>query len=106
MPIKIICDNLPASSLIPSLIAVHGAPSSCSSLISLRATRLPVSLLRPLNTVAYVPCKTVYKHILRQGTTYVTTVYGRITPPTTTTVGKNHHNIYINIKGSTTAFQK
>ena len=38
-----------------SLIAVQGAPSSCSSLISFRATRLSVSLLLPLNTVAYVP---------------------------------------------------
>lgn len=36
----------------PSLIAVHGAPSSCSSRISFSATRLSVSLLRPLNTVA------------------------------------------------------
>lgn len=40
---------------IPSLIAVHGAPSSCSSLISFSATRLSVSLLLPLKTVAYVP---------------------------------------------------
>ena len=39
-----------------SLMAVHGAPSSCSSLISFRATSLPVMLLRPLYTVAYVPC--------------------------------------------------
>ncbi|TNN82113.1 hypothetical protein EYF80_007759 [Liparis tanakae] len=36
-------------------MAVHGAPSSCSSLISFSATRLSVSLLLPLNTVAYVP---------------------------------------------------
>lgn len=33
-------------------MAVHGAPSSCSSRISFSATRLSVSLLRPLNTVA------------------------------------------------------
>lgn len=39
-------------------MAVHGAPSSCSSRISFRATRFSVSLLRPLNTVAYVPCVT------------------------------------------------
>lgn len=38
-----------------SLIAVQGAPSSCSSRISFNATRFSVSLLRPLNTVAYVP---------------------------------------------------
>lgn len=43
---------------VPSLIAVQGAPSSCSSLISFNATRFSVSLLRPLNTVAYVP----YEH--------------------------------------------
>lgn len=42
---------------VPSLIAVHGAPSSCSSLISFSATRLSVSLLLPLKTVAYVPCR-------------------------------------------------
>ena len=29
---------------VPSLIAVHGAPSSCSNLISFRATKLSVSL--------------------------------------------------------------
>lgn len=40
---------------LPSLIAVHGAPSSCSSRISFSATRFSVSLLRPLKTVAYVP---------------------------------------------------
>lgn len=38
-----------------SLIAVQGAPSSCSNRISLRATRLSVSLDLPLKTVAYVP---------------------------------------------------
>ena len=37
-------------------MAVQGAPSSCSNRISLRATRLSVSRLLPLNTVAYVPC--------------------------------------------------
>lgn len=37
---------------LPSLMAVHGAPSSCSRRISFSATRLSVSLLRPLNTVA------------------------------------------------------
>jgi hypothetical protein len=42
---------------LPSLMAVHGAPSSCSRRISLRATRLSVSRLLPLNTVAYVPCR-------------------------------------------------
>lgn len=46
---------------LPSLMAVHGAPSSCSSRISFSATRLSVSLLRPLNTVAYVPWK---QHIM------------------------------------------
>lgn len=39
-----------------SRMAVHGAPSSCSSLISFSATRLSVSRDLPLNTVAYVPC--------------------------------------------------
>lgn len=39
----------------PSLIAVQGAPSSCSRRISFKATRSSVSLLRPLKTVAYVP---------------------------------------------------
>ena len=60
-----------------SLIAVHGAPSSCSNRISFKATNFPVILererereresydcitryltypLRPLYTVAYVPC--------------------------------------------------
>ena len=29
---------------VPSLIAVHGAPSSCSNLISFKATKLSVSL--------------------------------------------------------------
>lgn len=43
---------------VPSLIAVHGAPSSCSRRISFNATRFSVSLLRPLKTVAYVPCDT------------------------------------------------
>lgn len=37
---------------VPSRMAVQGAPSSCSSRISLRATRFSVSLLRPLKTVA------------------------------------------------------
>lgn len=46
------------SAFVPSRIAVHGAPSSCSSLISFSATRLSVSLLLPLKTVAYVPCRT------------------------------------------------
>ena len=41
-----------------SLMAVHGAPSSCSSLISFRATRLSVSRDLPLYTVAYVPYNT------------------------------------------------
>lgn len=40
-----------------SLMAVHGAPSSCSKRISLSATRLSVNLDFPLNTVAYVPCE-------------------------------------------------
>lgn len=40
-----------------SLMAVQGAPSSCSSRISFRATRLSVSRDRPLYTVAYVPCE-------------------------------------------------
>lgn len=44
-------------SSVPSRIAVQGAPSSCSRRISFRATKLSVNLLRPLNTVAYVPCK-------------------------------------------------
>ena len=39
----------------PSRMAVQGAPSSCSRRISFSATRLSVSRLRPLNTVAYVP---------------------------------------------------
>ncbi|KAG7231000.1 hypothetical protein INR49_025029 [Caranx melampygus] len=47
-----------SSTFVPSRIAVHGAPSSCSSLISFSATRLSVSLLLPLKTVAYVPCRT------------------------------------------------
>lgn len=38
-----------------SRIAVHGAPSSCSSRISLRATKLSVRRDLPLYTVAYVP---------------------------------------------------
>lgn len=46
----------------PSLMAVQGAPSSCSSRISFRATKLSVSLLRPLNTVAYVPWQNSQKH--------------------------------------------
>ena len=37
---------------LPSLMAVQGAPSSCSRRISLRATRSSVSLLLPLYTVA------------------------------------------------------
>lgn len=37
---------------VPSLMAVQGAPSSCSSRISFRATKLSVNLLRPLKTVA------------------------------------------------------
>lgn len=37
---------------VPSRMAVQGAPSSCSSRISFRATRFSVSLLRPLKTVA------------------------------------------------------
>ena len=41
--------------MLPSLMAVQGAPSSCSRRISFRATRLSVSRLLPLNTVAYVP---------------------------------------------------
>lgn len=44
-------------SAVPSRIAVQGAPSSCSSRISFRATKLSVNLLRPLKTVAYVPCR-------------------------------------------------
>lgn len=44
-------------SSVPSRIAVQGAPSSCSSRISFRATKLSVNLLRPLKTVAYVPCR-------------------------------------------------
>lgn len=47
---------------VPSRMAVHGAPSSYSSLISFRATRLSVSLLRPLNTVAYVPYTHTHTH--------------------------------------------
>lgn len=39
-------------SLVPSRMAVQGAPSSCSRRISFRATKLSVNLLRPLNTVA------------------------------------------------------
>jgi hypothetical protein len=35
-----------------SRIAVHGAPSSCSRRISLRATNEPFIVLCPLNTVA------------------------------------------------------
>lgn len=38
--------------IVPSRMAVQGAPSSCSSRISFRATRFSVSLLRPLKTVA------------------------------------------------------
>ena len=40
-----------------SRMAVQGAPSSCSSRISLSATRLSVSRDLPLQTVAYVPCR-------------------------------------------------
>lgn len=42
---------------LPSLMAVHGAPSSCSNRISFSATKFSVSRLLPLNTVAYVPCR-------------------------------------------------
>lgn len=45
------CEDLLISS-VPSLMAVQGAPSSCSSRISFRATKLSVNLLRPLKTVA------------------------------------------------------
>ena len=42
----------------PSLMAVHGAPSSCSRRISFSATTVSVKRLMPLYTVAYVPCST------------------------------------------------
>ena len=42
---------------VPSLIAVQGAPSSCSKRISFNATKFSVNLLLPLYTVAYVPYK-------------------------------------------------
>ncbi len=35
-----------------SLMAVHGAPSSCSNLISFKATNEPFMVLCPLKTVA------------------------------------------------------
>lgn len=43
--------------ILPSLIAVQGAPSSCSNRISFNATKFSVNLLLPLYTVAYVPYK-------------------------------------------------
>jgi len=43
------------SNQLPSRMAVNGTPSSCSSRISLRATKLFVRRLFPLNTVAYAP---------------------------------------------------
>lgn len=48
--------------VLPSLIAVHGVPSSYSRRISFRATSPPVSWLLPLKTVAYVPCAIQFKH--------------------------------------------
>lgn len=52
---RLLWELLHTDLFIPSRIAVHGAPSSCSNLISFSATRLSVSLLLPLKTVAYVP---------------------------------------------------
>lgn len=61
--------------IIPSLIAVQGAPSSCSNRISFNATKFSVNLLLPLYTVAYVPYKIHFWKTAKDHKEYICTTY-------------------------------